>query len=84
MLESISANDKVRLREVFDAGVGILQEVETLKAGLADTLKSLAEELDVKPSVLNKALRIAFKANLADQKDAIDEVEILLEAAGRG
>lgn len=82
-LESISSNDKARLREVFDSGIAILTEIETLRGGLTDTLKALAGELDVKPAVISRALKSAYKNNIAEQKDAIDEVELLLEAAGR-
>lgn len=82
-LENISSNDKARLRETIDSGVGILQEIETLKGGLSDTLKALAEEMDIKPVILSRAVRAAFKSNIAEQKEQFDTVEFLLEAAGR-
>lgn len=82
-MDAISSNDKVKLTELCDSGVEILQQVADLKEGLSETVKALAAELSVKPAVLNKMLRLAFKANLAEEREGLDEVELLLEAAGR-
>ena len=35
----------------------------TLRTGLRDTVKSLAEELELKPALINKAISIAHKGN---------------------
>ena len=40
-------------------GMAVMQEVEDLNAGLSDTIKAVAEELDVKPSILKKAIKTA-------------------------
>lgn len=79
-----SAEDKRRLTELVDEGVTILQEIDDLKGGLADTVKSIAEEVDVKPAMLNKAIRVAFKRNLHKERDAYEELEDLLETIQRG
>ena len=42
----------------------MLQETDDLRAGLRDTVKHIAEELDIKPTVLNKAIKIAYKNSL--------------------
>ena len=49
----------------------------------AETVKAIAEELDVKAAHLNKAIKIAHKATLQDERDKLVEIEDILEAAGR-
>lgn len=82
-LDTLSANDKVRLKDFMDQGLKVLQEVQDLNDGLKDTAKNLAEEFDVKPGVLMKALRVAFKSSLDEEKEKVDMVENILEASGR-
>ena len=55
---------KVKLTQLVNEGMAVMQEIETLNEGLSDTIKAIAEELEVKPSVLKKAIRIAHKARL--------------------
>lgn len=82
-LEQLSSNDKVRLKDFMDQGLKVLQEVQDLNDGLKDTAKNLAEEFSVKPAVLMKALRVAFKSSMDEEKEKVDMVENILEASGR-
>lgn len=80
---SWKAEDIGRLKQLISEGCQVKQEVEDLNEGLKETVKAIAEELDVKPSQLNKAIRIAHKASMAEERAAMDEIEDILEAAGR-
>ena len=62
----------------------ILQESDDLRAGLRDTVKHIAEELDIKPTVLNKAIKIAYKNSLSEERDAFDDIEMILDTIKRG
>jgi len=53
------------------------------KDGLRDTVKAIAEEMSVKPSVLNKAIRTAYKSNWQEQLTDIGELEGILESVGK-
>lgn len=75
--------DIARLKKLFDEGMQVMQEIEDLKAGLSETVKAIAEELDVKAAHLNKAIKVAHKATLQDERDNLTEIEDILEAAGR-
>ena len=55
------AEEKAKLERLVNEGVTVLQEVEDLNTGLKDTVKAVAEELDIKPSLINKAIKIAQK-----------------------
>ena len=82
-LENISSEEKAKLKQLVDEGCSVLQEVDDLKGGLRDTVKAIAEELDIKPSVLNKAISIAHKARLQEAKQDFDDVETVLQTVGR-
>ena len=54
-------DEKDKLTRLVNEGSNVLQEVEDLQAGLKDTVKAVAEELDMKPALINKAIKIAHK-----------------------
>ena len=82
-LDSISSEEKAKLKQLIDEGCSVLQEVDDLKGGLKDTVKAIAEELDIKPAVLNKAISIAHKARLQEAKQDFEDVETVLQTVGR-
>ncbi len=82
-MSSYSSQDIDKLKRIVQEGIHVTQEVDTLKEGLRDTVKAIAEELDIKPSVLNKAIRIAYKAEAGKNREEFDELESILEAVGR-
>lgn len=81
--QTLTTNDKVRLNQFMDAGMKTFQEIADLREGLKDTAKTISEELDIKPAVLMKALRMAFKASVEEEKEAFEDAEEILEVTGR-
>ena len=79
---TFSSEDIAKLKKLFNEGSRVLREMEDLKEGLKETVKAIAEEMDMKPATLNKALRIAHKNALGQERTAFDELEEVLEAAG--
>ena len=61
----------------------VMQEVETLNAGLSDTVKAIAEELEIKPSVLKKAIRVAHKAEFGKTQQEQELLETILQTVGK-
>jgi hypothetical protein len=78
-----SQDDMNRLKQLVKDGCSVMEEIEVLKEGLSDTVKAIAEELDIKAAQLNKAIKIAHKNSLDDEKDKLSEIEDILAAAGR-
>lgn len=78
-----SEADKDKLKRIISEGITVNQEVDTLKEGLRDTIKAVAEEMGIKPGVLNKAIRIAYKAEQGKTREEFEELEAILEAVGR-
>ena len=80
---SFNAEEQARLKKLIDEGCQVSYEIDTLKEGLRDTVKAIAEEMDLKPGVLNKAIRVAHKASFQDEFDKFDELETILETVGK-
>ena len=77
-----SGEDKAKIKKLFAEGIQVLSEVNALNEGLNDTIKAMAEELDMKPGTLKKALKIAFKNEFSKHQEDLTEVEEVLEVAG--
>ncbi len=78
-----SSEQKAKLTQIINEGMTIMQEVEHLNAGLSDTIKAVAEEMEIKPAVLKKAIRIAFKSKLGDENADNEELNTILQTVGK-
>ena len=74
---------KIKLTQLINEGMQVMHEVETLNAGLSDTIKAIAEELEVKPSVLKKAIRVAHKAEFGKTQQEQELLETILTTVGK-
>ena len=75
--------EKAKLERLVKEGVTVLQEIEDLQGGLKDTVKAVAEELDIKPSMINKAIKIAQKGDWDRVADEFDDLETLVVTVGK-
>lgn len=78
-----SADQKAKLTQLINEGMQVMMEVETLSEGLNDTVKAIAEELEVKPAILKKAIRIAHKSKLGETNADHEELNTILETVGK-
>ena len=76
-MAKLSPENVARLKQLIADGVQVLQECEDLKEGLSETVKAIAEELEVKPGQLNKLIKICQKGDMNDKREAFDELEEL-------
>ncbi len=44
---SFNGDAKIKLTQLVNEGMRVMQEVEDLNAGLSDTVKAIAEELEI-------------------------------------
>ena len=77
------AEEKAKLERLVNEGVTVLQELEDLQAGLKDTVKAVAEELDIKPAMINKAIKIAQKGDWSRVAEEFDDLETLVVTVGK-
>lgn len=77
------AEEKAKLEKLVNEGVAVLQEIEDLQQGLKETVKHVAEELDIKPSLINKAIKIAQKGDWERVAGEFDDLETLVVTVGK-
>ena len=75
--------EKAKLERLINEGVQIQYEIESLSEGLKETVKAVAEELNVKPALINKAIKIAHKGNWQDHNNDWEEIEAILDVTKR-
>jgi transposase-like protein len=78
-----SNEQKLKLTQIINEGISVLQEIEDLNAGLNDTVKAIAEEMEIKPAILKKAIKIAQKSKLTDTNADHDDLNTILETVGK-
>ena len=82
MSKSFGAPEQAKIKQIVAEGITVLQEISDLQEGLKETVTAVAKELDVKPSVIRKAIRIALK----DQWDQVfrefDDLETIVDISG--
>jgi len=83
MSRNFNAEAKLKLTQLVNEGINVLQEVETLNEGLNDTVKAIAEELEIKPSILKKAIKIAYKSRLNETNEENEELNTILATVGK-
>ena len=83
MAKMYGAEEKAKLERLINEGSNVLREIEDLSEGLKETDKAVAEELDVKPSIINKAIKIAHKDNWKSHEEEWDEIEMILGVTKR-
>ncbi len=79
----ISQEQKVKLIQIVNEGVAVMQEVQDLNEELTETIKAVAEEMEIKPGILKKAIATARKGNYADLADDFDTLDTILDTVGR-
>lgn len=83
MSKDFTAEQKLKLNQLINEGMQVMHEIETLNGGLSDTIKAVAEELEIKPNILKKAIRIAHKAEFGKEQQDHELLENILTTVGR-
>lgn len=76
------AAEQAKIKQIISEGMTVCQEIQDLTEGLNETISAVAEELDVKPALIKRAIKIAMK----DQWDQVfkdfDDLETIVDIAG--
>lgn len=83
MAKMYGPEERAKLERLISDGSNVLREIEDLQEGLKETVKAVAEELQVKPSIINKAIKIAHKDNWKSHEEEWDEIETILGVTKR-
>jgi len=82
-LNHLTPSEIIKLRQLLEEGVKVKQEIQILSEGLSETVKDIGKELDIKPSLLNRAIRAIMKSNIGDEREDLDTIEEILERIKR-
>jgi hypothetical protein len=80
---TFSGEQTKKLESMINEGMQVMMEIETLTGGLNDTIKAVAEELDIKPGILKKAIRLAHKAEFGKEQQDHSLLETILTQTGK-
>lgn len=80
---TFSTEQKNKLTAIINEGMQIMHEVETLNGGLNDTIKAVAEEMEIKPAILKKAIKLAHKAEFGREQQDHELLETILTTVGK-
>ena len=81
--KTFNGDQKIKLTQIINEGMQVMHEIDTLQGGLTDTIKAIAEELEIKPGLISKAITIAHKDSYKSVQDDMDMVDSILAAAGK-
>jgi len=76
-------DEKAKLERLVNEGAQVLQEVQDLQEGLKETVKAVAEELNVKTALINKEIKVANKGDWHKVADEFEDLETLVATVGK-
>ena len=80
---TFTTEQKNKLTQVINEGMQVMHEIETLTGGLSDTIKAVAEEMEIKPGILKKAIKLAHKAEFGREQQDHALLENILTTVGK-
>jgi hypothetical protein len=78
-----SQEQQLKLTQIVNEGMQVMHEIETLTGGLNDTIKAVAEEMEIKPAILKKAIKLAHKAEFGREQQDHELLETILTTVGK-
>ena len=75
--------ETAKLNQIVNEGIQVTTEIETPTGGLNDTIKAIAEELDIKPNILKKAIKLAHKSEFGREQQDHELLEQILVTVGK-
>jgi len=80
MSRTFSSEERSKLKQLITEAISVTTEVETLTGGLNDTIAAVAEEMQLKPNLLKKAVKMAQKRDFDKARDELDIIESILQS----
>ena len=80
MARNFSSEERNKLKQLITEAISVTTEVETLQGGLNDTISAVAEEMQVKPNLLKKAIKMAQKRDFNKAREDLEIIESILQS----
>ena len=82
MGKAFGAPEQAKIKQIVAEGMTVMQEIQDLTEGLNETIKAVAEELEVKPSVIRKAIKVSMKDQWDQVYREFDDLETIVDISG--
>lgn len=82
MAKHFGAPEQAKIKQIVAEGCTVMQEISDLQEGLNETIKAIAEELEVKPAIIKKAIKIAMKDKWDQVFREFDDLESIVDISG--
>jgi transposase-like protein len=79
-VRNFNPEEKAKLKQLISESSTVMTEVEVLTEGLNDTIKHIAEEMELKPSLLKRAIKMAQKRDFDRVREDLDIIESILNS----
>lgn len=76
------APEQAKIKQIVAEGMTVMREIQALQEGLNETIKAIAEELSVKPSIIKKAIKISQKDQWDQVWKEFDDLETIVDIGG--
>jgi hypothetical protein len=80
MSRTFSSEERTKLKQLITEAISVTTEVEVLTGGLNDTIAAVAEEMQLKPNLLKKAVKMAQKRDFDKAREDLDIIESILQS----
>ena len=77
---NFSAEERTKLKQLMSESISVMTEVEVLTGGLNDTIAAIAEEMNIKPTLFKKAIKMAQKRDFDKAREDLDIIESILNS----
>lgn len=80
---NFNPEERAKLKSLMTESMGVMTEIEVLSGGLNDTISAIAEEMQIKPTLLKKAIKMAQKRDFDKARDDLDMIESILNSTDK-
>ena len=82
-VRNFNPEERAKLKSLMTESMGVMTEIEVLSGGLNDTISAIAEEMQIKPGLLKKAIKMAQKRDFDKARDDLDMIESILNSTDK-
>ena len=80
---NFNAEERAKLKSLMTESMGVMTEIEVLTGGLNDTITAIADEMQIRPALLKKAIKMAQKRDFDRARDDLDMIESILNSTDK-
>ena len=79
---NLSNEETILLQSCIDSSIQDLHDIQNYKDHMKERVDDVAEKLEMKPALLNRAIRTAFKSEITKKRAELSDIEDILHVTG--